>query len=120
VRTSETALLDSDREDPSARPIHFVEPGQFRPSASGAWASALATGRRWRTFKSILLGDSQGTSWANRHAPLKAEAVRVRESGRLVAKVARELDLTATYLRAWVSQAAVDEKGGGTESEAGK
>jgi transposase-like protein len=46
--------------------------------------------------------------------------VRVRESGRLVAKAARELDLTATYLRAWVSQAAVDEKGGGTESEAGK
>ena len=44
----------------------------------------------------------------------KAEAVRlVRESGKTVAKVARELDLTATCLRAWVNQAAVDEKGGG-------
>jgi transposase len=43
----------------------------------------------------------------------KAEAVRlVRESGKTVAKVARELDLTATCLRAWVNQAAVDEKGG--------
>jgi transposase len=42
----------------------------------------------------------------------KAEAVRlVRESGKTVAKVARELDLTATCLRAWVNQAAVDEKG---------
>ena len=44
----------------------------------------------------------------------KAEAVRlVRESGKTVAKVARELDLTATCLRAWVNQAAVDEKGSG-------
>lgn len=44
----------------------------------------------------------------------KAEAVRlVRDSGKTVAKVARELDLTATCLRAWVNQAAVDEKGGG-------
>ena len=44
----------------------------------------------------------------------KAEAVRlVRESGKTVAKVARELDLTATCLRAWVKQAAVDENGGG-------
>ena len=42
----------------------------------------------------------------------KAEAVRlVRDSGKTVAKVARELDLTATCLRAWVNQAAVDEKG---------
>src|ERR1043165_3241881 len=44
----------------------------------------------------------------------KAEAVRlVRESGKTVAKRARELDLTATCLRAWVNQAAVDEKGSG-------
>jgi transposase len=44
----------------------------------------------------------------------KAEAVRlVRESGKTVARVARELDLTATCLRAWVNQAAVDDKGGG-------
>src|SRR3954452_382175 len=43
----------------------------------------------------------------------KAEAVRlVRESGKTVAKVARDLDLTATCLRAWVNQAAVDDKGG--------
>jgi transposase len=41
----------------------------------------------------------------------KAEAVRlVRESGKTVAVVARELDLTATCLRAWVNQAAVDDK----------
>jgi transposase len=44
----------------------------------------------------------------------KAEAVRlVRESGKTVTRVARELDLTATCLRAWVNQAVVDEKGGG-------
>src|SRR5688572_11513217 len=44
----------------------------------------------------------------------KAEAVRlVRDSGKTVAKVARELDLTATCLRAWVNQAAVDEKSTG-------
>jgi transposase len=42
----------------------------------------------------------------------KAEAVRlVRDSGKTVARVARELDLTATCLRAWVNQAAIDEKG---------
>src|SRR3954454_17123974 len=47
-------------------------------------------------------------------AEFKAEAVRlVREFGKTVAKVARELDLTATCLRAWVNQAAVDNKGGG-------
>jgi transposase-like protein len=50
----------------------------------------------------------------------KAEAVRlVRESGKTVAKVARELDLTATCLRAWVNQAAVDEKGSGRARDAG-
>jgi transposase-like protein len=44
----------------------------------------------------------------------KAEAVRlVRASGKTVATVARELDLTATCLRAWVNQAAVDEKNDG-------
>jgi transposase len=44
----------------------------------------------------------------------KAEAVRlVRGSGKTVAEIARELDLTATCLRAWVNQAAVDEKGEG-------
>lgn len=44
----------------------------------------------------------------------KAEAVRlVRGSGKTVAEIARELDLTATCLRAWVNQAAVDEKGDG-------
>lgn len=42
----------------------------------------------------------------------KAEAVRlVRDSGKTVARVAHELDLTATCLRAWVNQAAVDAKG---------
>jgi transposase-like protein len=44
----------------------------------------------------------------------KAEAVRlVRESGKTVAEVAREHDLTATCLRAWVNQAAVDAKNDG-------
>jgi transposase len=44
----------------------------------------------------------------------KSEAVRlVRASGKTVAMVARELDLTATCLRAWVNQAAADEKGDG-------
>lgn len=44
----------------------------------------------------------------------KAEAVRlVRDSGKTVASVARELDLTATCLRDWVNQAAADEKGAG-------
>jgi transposase len=42
-----------------------------------------------------------------------AEAVRlVRDSGKTVARVARELDLTATCLLAWLNQAAVDDKGG--------
>jgi transposase len=39
----------------------------------------------------------------------KAEAVRIaRTSGKTVAQVARELDLTETALRAWVKQAEVD------------
>ena len=39
----------------------------------------------------------------------KAEAVRlVRESGKSVPTVARELDLTETALRSWVRQAAID------------
>lgn len=39
----------------------------------------------------------------------KAQAVRiVRESGKPVGTVARELDLTETALRSWVRQAAVD------------
>lgn len=43
----------------------------------------------------------------------KAQAVRiVRESGKPVGAVARELDLTETALRAWVRQAAVDAGGG--------
>ena len=39
----------------------------------------------------------------------KAQAVRiVRESGKSVGRVARELDLTETALRSWVRQAEVD------------
>ena len=39
----------------------------------------------------------------------KAQAVRiVRESGKSVAVVARELDLTETALRSWVRQAEID------------
>ena len=39
----------------------------------------------------------------------KAEAVRiVRESGKSVGAVARELDLTETALRSWVRQTEID------------
>ena len=39
----------------------------------------------------------------------KEQAVRiVRESGKPIATVARELDLTETALRSWVRQAAID------------
>ena len=39
----------------------------------------------------------------------KAQAVRiVRESGKPIGTVARELDLTATALRSWVRQAEID------------
>ena len=41
----------------------------------------------------------------------KAQAVRiVRESGKSVGVVARELDLTETAVRAWVRQAAIDRR----------
>jgi len=43
----------------------------------------------------------------------KAQAVRiVRESGKPVGTVARELDLTETALRSWVRQAEVDASRG--------
>src|SRR2546427_6145371 len=43
----------------------------------------------------------------------KAEAVRlVRESGKSVPTVARELDLTETALRSWVRQAGIDARRG--------
>ena len=42
-------------------------------------------------------------------AEFKAEAVQlVRESGKSVAEVARDLDLTKTSLRHWVTQAEID------------
>jgi len=41
----------------------------------------------------------------------KAEVVAlVRTSGKSVGQVAKELDLTETAVRAWVKQAAIDEK----------
>jgi len=44
-------------------------------------------------------------------AEYKAEVVRlVKASGKTVGEVARELDLTETAVRAWVSQAGIDEK----------
>ena len=47
----------------------------------------------------------------------KAETVRlVRESGRSIAEVARELDLTESALRNWVRQARIDS-GEGKEGE---
>ena len=43
----------------------------------------------------------------------RAEAVKiVRESGKPVAVVARELDLTPSALSTWVKQAKIDEGGG--------
>lgn len=43
----------------------------------------------------------------------KSEAVRiVRDSGKSVGAIARELDLTETALRRWVQQAEVDSGGG--------
>jgi len=42
----------------------------------------------------------------------KAEVVRlVRSSGKSVGRMAKELDLTETALRAWMQQAAIDAKG---------
>ena len=47
----------------------------------------------------------------------KAETVRlVRESGKSVGAIARELDLTETALRRWVDQAEVDAGRGPTEA----
>ena len=44
-------------------------------------------------------------------AEYKAEVVGlVRSSGKSVGQVARELDLTETAVRAWVSQATIDDK----------
>jgi transposase-like protein len=41
----------------------------------------------------------------------KAEVVAlVRSSGKSIGQVAKELDLTETSVRAWVKQAAIDEK----------
>src|SRR5437867_5986713 len=49
------------------------------------------------------------TEAAGVHEEFKAEAVRlVRESGKSVPTVARELDLTETALRSWVRQAEID------------
>jgi transposase len=44
-------------------------------------------------------------------AEYKAEVVRLcRTSGKSIGQVAKELDLTETGVRAWVRQAAIDEK----------
>src|SRR3989442_7460018 len=48
-------------------------------------------------------------------AEFKADTVRlVREGGRSIREVARDLDLTETALREWVKQAAVDAGQGAT------
>jgi len=48
-------------------------------------------------------------------AEFKADTVRlVREGGRSIREVARDLDLTETALREWVKQAAVDTSQGAT------
>jgi len=44
-------------------------------------------------------------------AEYKAEVVRlVRTSGKSIGQVAKELDLTETAVRAWVRQAAIDQR----------
>lgn len=44
-------------------------------------------------------------------AEYKAEVVKlVRESGKTIGQIARELDLTETAVRAWVERATIDEK----------
>ena len=51
----------------------------------------------------------------NFNAEYKAEAIRlVREGGKSVSQVAKELDLTDSALRNWVKQADVDEGKGPT------
>jgi transposase len=45
----------------------------------------------------------------------KAEAVKIyRDSGKTIAAVARDLDLTPSALSAWIKQAEIDEGGGPT------
>ena len=45
----------------------------------------------------------------------KAEVVRlVRDGGKSIGQVARELDLTESAVRHWVSQSSIDAGGGGT------
>ena len=47
-------------------------------------------------------------------AEYKAEVVRlVRDGGKTIGQVSRDLDLTATAVRHWVKQAGVDAGGGG-------
>ena len=47
-------------------------------------------------------------------AEYKAEVVRlVRDGGKTIEQVSRDLDLTATAVRHWVKQAGVDAGGGG-------
>lgn len=48
-------------------------------------------------------------------AEYKAEVVRlVRDGGKSIGQVSRELDLTESAVRHWVSQSAIDAVGGGT------
>jgi transposase len=48
-------------------------------------------------------------------AEYKAEVVRlVRDGGKTIGEVSRELDLTESAVRHWVAQAGIDVGGGGT------
>jgi transposase len=48
-------------------------------------------------------------------AEYKAEVVRLlRDGGKSIGQVSRELDLTESAVRHWVSQSAIDAVGGGT------
>ncbi len=45
-------------------------------------------------------------------AKFKADAVQLVKSGKTIAEVTKEFDLTETALRAWVKQVEADEAGG--------
>ena len=48
-------------------------------------------------------------------AEYKAEVVRlVRDGGKTIGEVSRDLDLTESAVRHWVTQAGIDASGGGT------
>ena len=81
-------------------------------SVTHAWSGRVRSNCRAKTFGAMGNGWRDCVVTRKRRAftnEFKAEAVRlVRESGKSVPTVARELDLTETALRSWVRQAEID------------